>query len=487
MNIASHLFLIYLFPIFLVVWYLIGLLKFYKLSILILLGISLIFYGWANPVYIPYLLGSAIFNYLISLGLSSASGRLRKGFLIISVGLNIAYLAIFKYYNFFVSSFNEVFDTEFVTLKLIVPLGISFFTFQQIAYLVDIFRDCRKEYRYSILEYLAYITYFPIIVSGPITLHSELIPQFRDKMAYKFNYQKFGKGITLLCLGLGMKILLAEPLGKLATFGYSSKSPSALLSAISIISYTLQIFYDFAGYSNMARGISAMLGFDLPKNFDSPYKALSIGDFWKRWHMSLTHFLTVYVYFPLGGNRKGKIRQMINIMAVFLISGLWHGANWTYLVWGGLHGISSVIDKVITKWWIKIPKMIRWFCIFILVNLIWVFFRSESLEQAMKMLSALFNQNYTLPSELWSVASTVVFSTLSIMITMFKTNVEIFNILWTITIIIISMIISVFLNNADKLSDIKPKQNSKAFICGLIFCLSLFHLSTVSTFIYAGY
>ncbi len=486
MNVTSHLFLIYLFPAFLIVWYLVGRLKLYKLSLLVLFGASLAFYGWANPTYIPYLLASAAFNYLLSLGISS-SPRVRRGLLFVGLGGNIAFLALFKYFNFFINSLNEAFNSEFTTLHLLIPLGISFFTFQQIAFLVDTYRDIKKEYRYSPLEYLAYITYFPIIISGPITLHSELIPQFRNRIAFRFSYEKFGKGLTLLCFGLGMKILLAEPLSKLVAYGYSDNSPSAALSAITIIAYTFQIFFDFAGYSNMARGFSAMLGFDIPINFNSPYKALGIGDFWKRWHMTLTRFLTSYIYFPLGGNRKGKPRQMLNIMIVFLISGLWHGANWTFVVWGGLHGISSVIDKLISKLWVKIPKFIRWLFTFIAINVFWVFFRADSLDQALKMLSSLFSGNYKLSSELWSTVSPVIFSTIALIMPAFEANANLLNIIWTVILLLISMVISTLFNNAENLSNNKVISTSKAIICGLIFSFSILQLSSVSTFIYAGY
>jgi D-alanyl-lipoteichoic acid acyltransferase DltB (MBOAT superfamily) len=270
-----------------------------------------------------------------------------------------------------------------------MPLGISFFTFQQISYLVDSYRGETGGYDFA--EYALFVVFFPQLIAGPIVLHQEMIPQFRDARRKVFNQDKMAKGVWWLAIGLAKKVLIADTLGKGVDWGYASPQFLGSFDTILLsVMYSLQIYFDFSGYCDMASGVASMFGFELPQNFNSPYKATSISDFWDRWHMSLSRFLQKYIYIPLGGNRKGMVRTLLNILIVFLISGIWHGAAWTFVVWGILHGMASVIHRLIAPAWKKIPKVLTRLMTFLFVNFTWIFFRAESFEQIKVLFANLF-------------------------------------------------------------------------------------------------
>lgn len=276
---------------------------------------------------------------------------------------------------------NSAFSTNWNLKNIIFPLGISFFTFQQIAFLVDSYRLERPNY--SLLDYAVFITFFPQITSGPISSHEEIIPQFQNQSNFKIHTENISKGLMVFTLGLAKKVFFADILVQVvdASFGAieSLHTPMALLA---MVAYTLQIYFDFSGYCDMASGIALMFNVQLPLNFNSPYQALNILDFWKRWHMTLTRFLTKYIYIPLGGNRKGKFRTYLNIMIVFLISGFWHGANWTFIIWGAMHGAFSIITRIFQKGFDRLHAALSWLITFLFVNVAWVFFRAPSLQDA---------------------------------------------------------------------------------------------------------
>lgn len=319
--------------------------------------------------------------------------RRKKLWLAAGICLNILVLAMYKYMGVFLSGQEEL-TAKFSILQTVsLPLGISFVTFQQIAWLVDMDRGDITELR--LIDYLFYVTYFPKYVQGPITRYEDLIGQIHDQegleQAARDSSRK-STGLWMLAEGLGRKVLLADTLGKGVDWAWSNietlNGPEAV---VAMIGYTLQIYFDFGGYSRMALGISCLLGIDLPDNFDRPYRADSVNEFWKRWHITLTSFLRDYLYIPLGGNRKGKFRTCLNIMIVFLISGLWHGSGWNFLVWGALHGAASCLDRFWKTGWRRLSRGMRVIFTFLFVNIAWVFFRAPSAGEALSFLSKIIN------------------------------------------------------------------------------------------------
>ena len=343
---------------------------------------SLLFYGYFNVGYLPVILASICFNYGFSkVLLDSKYETYKRSILGAGIGCNVGLLLYIKYRNFFLENVNLLLNTSFEMEQLLLPLGISFFTFQQIAYLVDSFRGETKGY--SLTDYVLFVTFFPKLSMGPIVLHYQLMPQFNQRENKSLNQSRLSLGIWWFSIGLAKKVLLADTFGKGVDWAYANTELMGGLDVIVVaILYTLQLYFDFSGYCDMACGIGEMFQISLPRNFQSPYKATSITEFWNRWHMTLSGFLQKYIYFPLGGSRKGLVRCILNILIVFLISGIWHGAAWTFVIWGLLHGIARVLHKIFEKQWNVIPKGIRWFVTFIFLNITWIFFRASSLKQA---------------------------------------------------------------------------------------------------------
>lgn len=359
-------------------------------GLLWLLGLSIWFYTYELSVGFLLFGSSILINYYLG---RVVGKKKEKWILIIGILLNLLPLLYFKYTNFILGFFKQWHSIEWKQ-EIIVPLGISFYTFMQIAYLVDCYREDNK-YDYTLVEYATYMTFFPKIAMGPIVLHSDIIPQFRDKAKKQVNYDNLSSGLYAFALGLAKKVLLADVLAQFVDLGYFYEELYFLNSATAIlviVSYTLQLYFDFSGYCDMAMGIARMLNIELPYNFNSPYKARSISEFWERWHITLTRFFTQYVYIPLGGSRKGKIRTYLNTMIIFLLSGLWHGADWTFIMWGALHGALMTIEKMGKDLSCKIYKTykisgkilgcIRWAVTFFTINVLWVFFRAGNMNFA---------------------------------------------------------------------------------------------------------
>ena len=381
----SYIFIFLFLPLALAGYYGFNHLKQYKLGMVWLIGMSMWFYGYNSVQYLFILVVSILLNYFLVESMSRVnSHRNRRLLMILGVLLNLGILFYYKYYDFFIENVNAVLKTDIHLLQVVLPLGISFYTFQQLSYVIDYYRqDCEK---YSLLEYAAYVSFFPQLIAGPIVYHNELIPQFRDENRKKIDAENFSKGIYAFVLGLAKKVLIADTFSKIVTIGYQDigymNTPSICLV---MVSYSLQIYFDFSGYCDMAYGIGYMFNVQLPVNFNSPYKAVSIVDFWDRWHMTLTRFFTRYVYIPLGGSRKGKIRTYVNVMIVFFVSGVWHGANWTFILWGVLNGVANVLDKICVKWTCKIPKIIRMLLTFIFCTFAWSLFRASSIGEAKQL------------------------------------------------------------------------------------------------------
>lgn len=339
---------------------------------------SLWFIGSYDYRFILSMLATVTVNYYaVKLMKSLRNTYFRKAIVISLVIVNLAILLVLKYANWI----RELFLQIEQPWNLILPIGISFYTLEQVMFVVDSYKS--DKYDYSFIEYLSYSTFFPVIVSGPIMHHSQYMEQLKTIKETGISEEKIKQGMISFSLGYGKKMLIASQLGLIVDFGYGNLdaiSTGALI--ICIISYALQLYFDFSGYCNIVEGIGLMMGFEMPVNFMSPYKAASIGEFWKRWHRSLTEFLTRYVYIPLGGNRKGILRQAANIVIVFLLSGLWHGTSLTFLLWGGLHGICMIFDKFTEAYWNKLWVWFRRGITFITVTVLWIPFRANTLLQA---------------------------------------------------------------------------------------------------------
>ncbi|MDX4057178.1 MBOAT family protein [Aliarcobacter skirrowii] len=374
-------------------------LYFYLLSQRLILGAkiflvvaSLFFYGYWNFSYVPLILLSIFVNYSVGLSLVNHE-KIKlssKSILIFGILFNVGLLGYFKYTDFLLENFNGIFGSNIPLPHIILPLGISFFTFTQIAFLVDAYRREAKEY--SLVNYMLFVTYFPHLLAGPILHHKEMMPQFASKYNWVKNYRNIALGLFIFSIGLFKKVVIADTFAPWATAGFDTATTLNLIEAwATSLSYTFQLYFDFSGYCDMAIGISLMFNIKLPINFNSPYKALSIQDFWRRWHMTLSRFLRDYIYIPLGGNRKGEFRTYTNLLATFLIGGLWHGAGWTFIIWGALHGVALAIHRFWQSLGFKMNKILAWFITFNFVNIAWIFFRAKSFESAIKVLSSMFS------------------------------------------------------------------------------------------------
>lgn len=388
----SYIFILFFLPFTLLGYYGLNYLKLYRLSNLFLIGMSLCFYGYFEHRYLLIICGSILVNYLLSRGILywEKKRRISRLLMILGIGINVAVIFYFKYYDFFLENINAVFGKSFALKNILLPLGISFFTFQQISYLVDSYRGETKEYRLD--EYALFVSFFPQLIAGPIVLHGEMIPQFKNPENRRLIPQNFAKGMYLFALGLFKKVIIADTFGKAVALGFGDIGALSSMEAwIVSLSYTFQIYFDFSGYCDMAIGIGYLFNVELPANFNSPYKASSITDFWGRWHMSLTRFLRTYIYIPLGGNRKGMARTCLNVMIVYLVSGIWHGANWTFILWGLLHGGLCCLNRLFQKLWEKLGVVTRWCMTFIAVNVLWVLFRADNIASAGLFVKEMFS------------------------------------------------------------------------------------------------
>ena len=368
---------------------------------------SLVFYAVWDARFVLLLLGSIVINYGAGywIGVKRAAERRRqaKQALVAAIAFNLILLGYFKYTNFFVASIHQILGSHVSALDIILPLGISFFTFTQIAFLVDVYRGIAREYNF--IHYLLFVTYFPHLIAGPVLHHKQMMPQFADPNTYRIVPEHVAVGLTIFILGLAKKVLIADNLAEYATPVFNAARDGRVLMLfeawVGALAYTLQLYFDFSGYSDMAIGLSLMFNVRLPLNFDSPYKATNIIDFWRRWHVTLSTFLRDYLYIPLGGNREGTARRYVNLMMTMLLGGLWHGAGWTFVIWGGLHGLYLMINYA----WRELRARLGWgdggriailaagALTFLSVVVGWVFFRSDSLESAWTMLSGMAGMN----------------------------------------------------------------------------------------------
>jgi alginate O-acetyltransferase complex protein AlgI len=334
-----------------------------------------------------------LFNYAIGNALiKNDEGRsiTRKQLLIFGILGNVGLLGYFKYGDFFLENLNYLFGLNIPLLFLALPLAISFFTFQQIAYLVDSYRGEVKEYKF--INYAVFITFFPQLIAGPIVHHKEMMPQFSNVQNKIINIQNIAIGLLVFSMGLFKKVVLADTFAVWATRGFDEAEALTFVEAwVASLSYTFQLYFDFSGYADMAIGAALLFNIKLPINFNSPYKSVNIQDFWRRWHITLSRFLRDYIYIPLGGKKEGNFKACNNLMITFLIGGVWHGAGWTFIFWGFLHGAALVGHRVWSQMGFKMNAIIGGILTFFFVNFSWVFFRAKEWNDAIKVLSGMFS------------------------------------------------------------------------------------------------
>ncbi len=393
MVFSSYIFLFFFLPVALAGYYALSKWSGRKVSRIFLVCMCGLFYGWFNIDYLWILIISILFNYFLSMILSGTNGAGRKWLYILGIAGNLGLLGYFKYYDFFIFNINFIFESDFLLKNILLPLGISFFTFQQISYLHEIYSG-KLSKNYSFTDYTLFVAFFPQLIAGPIVMPEEMMSQFAKEDSHRFQPENFAPGLWLFAAGLAKKTILADTFAVWADDRFALEALSSPEAWQATFGYMLQIYFDFSGYCDMAMGIGLMYNVRLPLNFDMPYQASNIQDFWKRWHITLGRFLASFVYFPLGGSRSGQARTLVNLFLTFLVSGIWHGAGWLFILWGALHGAAIVLHRI---WWdilhFRMPVWCGRILTFIFVMLAWVLFRAETLEQAKTMYGALFKIN----------------------------------------------------------------------------------------------
>lgn len=451
---------------------------------------SLIFYGYQNPKYVLLILCSIFVNYGLTYG--KKKGFFSKKIMIaIGVVFNFGLLFYYKYFNFFMDNVVSLTGGSWEWKNIALPLGISFFTFQQVSYVVDCGEGLVDE-EVSFIEYAAFVSFFPQLVAGPIVLHSELIPQFKDRVKKSPNYENLNKGLYAFARGLGKKVLLADNLSKISVWGFENLwELNSATAWIVILSYSFQLYFDFSGYCDMALGIAKMFNFTLPVNFDSPFKAKSVKEFWNRWHVTLSRFFIRYVYIPLGGNRKGALRTYINSFWVFFLSGLWHGANWTFIVWGILNGMIVSFEKLFSTIFAKKVHMknhhlctflgnIYTFFVFMFT---FIFFRSTSLEAGVVFYKKLFGGGWEIHRRIPEIVNKLIeiriparfglqslvdsYPYLPCLLSLFIIGVGIFH-----------------LKNTQEMMEMEKNSCKRSFVTIILLIWSVISLSDVSEFLY---
>ncbi|MCX7099405.1 MAG: MBOAT family protein, partial [Methylococcales bacterium] len=469
------------------------------LASLWLAAASLFFYGWWDARYVGLLMGSIALNYGAGylIGHQLKSSHKPQALLICAIVANLLLLGYFKYANFFVQNINDLVGTTlFSTLEIILPLGISFFTFTQIAFLVDTYQGKVKEFNF--VHYTLFVTYFPHLIAGPVLHHKEMMPQFASRNTCNINGYNVACGLTIFVLGLGKKVLVADTMADYASpvFNFVASGGQAMLfeAWVGALAYTLQLYFDFSAYSDMAIGLSLMFNVRLPMNFNSPYKATSIIEFWRCWHMTLSRFLRDYLYIPLGGSHNGTGQRYLNLMITMLLGGLWHGAGWTFIIWGGLHGVYLIINHS----WRKLKEVSGWgdggtcariaagALTFIAVVVGWVFFRADCFGSAITLLKGMVGLNgLSLPSWFANYPNYIPFYDAIIFIQVLpstKLSPDL-----AMLIILFGLMMVWWGRNVEFIANSIMERHRRiyvAFILGGIFGVSLIFMRRVSEFLY---
>ena len=445
---------------------------------------SLFFYSWWNIIYLPLILSSLLFNYVIGSSLNKKSKISKQSILGIGIIANLLLLGYFKYSDFFISNLNYISGLHVKLLHLALPLAISFFTFQQIAYLVDSYREETKEYDF--LNYALFVTFFPQLIAGPIVHHKEMMPQFAMLRNKAKNYKNISAGLFIFSIGLFKKVVVADTFSLWSNAGFNHSVDLTLFEAwATSLSYTFQIYFDFSGYTDMAIGAALLFNIKLPINFNSPYKAKNIQDFWRRWHITLSRFLKDYIYIPLGGNRKGVFRTYYNLMTTFIFGGLWHGAGWTFVLWGTLHGFALVIHRFWKTLGFSINKYLAWFITFNFLNITWIFFRAKEWSDASNVLLGMIGTNGIAVDK--GIHKIIEFFHMQNYIKYEK--------LFGLTVdkngsfkwILIALIIVLFAKNSNQLVSQFKATRTTALFASVLFVYTIFNLSKVSEFLYFNF
>jgi len=494
----SYIFICIFLPISLIGWYSLNHFKLYRLSGLFLTGMSLWFYAYFNISYIAIILSSIAVNYLISIIVSHIEKKeIKKLLLVLSILINLGILFYFKYFDFFIANVNAISGSNFALKGILLPLGISFFTFQQLSFVID--RCTGKAEHYNFIDYCTFVTFFPQLIAGPIVLYDEMMPQFMDIENRKPKVQNFEVGIKLFIIGLGKKVILADVLAKPVSFAFANTTGLDSLSAFSVmLLYMFELYFDFSGYCDMAMGIAKMFNIDLPVNFNSPYKSVTVKEMWNRWHITLSRFFTTYVYIPLGGSKKGFNRMLLNVFIVFTLSGLWHGAAWTYVVWGAMNGLLVVWDNLCivgvkgTKYKkeckVYIPRWAGHILTFGFFLLSLCFFRSATIPEACGIIKTIFVPNWN--GKVFEIASKLTTSEFYILdeavgmvsqMGVYYLHVILMIIMFALCFYIISR------PNALEMVENKEHPKRDAFLLVVVFIWCFISLSQVSTFLYFNF
>lgn len=399
----SYAFIFLYLPIVLVGYFLLAK-KDHARGVLWLTLSSVFFYAYWNYVYVFLLLGSVIFNFLIGSFIYDFCEKNNKKSLLllqIAVAVNLLFLGYYKYSNFFIDALTGFIGIKIQSLDFFLPLGISFFTFTQIAYLVDVYRGIAREHNF--IKYLLFVTYFPHLIAGPVLHHRQMMPQFSNAILRYVNWENISNGLIIFCIGLSKKLIFADALAPYVDAIFNASANGVNLTSYEAwagaLGYTFQLYFDFSGYSDMAIGISLMFNIQLPINFNQPYKATSIIEFWRRWHMSLSQFLRDYLYIPLGGNKNGLLARYFNLFVTMVLGGLWHGAGLTFILWGAIHGVLLIINHFWREFiklnqaeqmMTSIRKFLGWLLTFTSVVVGWVIFRAESVDSALSIMASMF-------------------------------------------------------------------------------------------------
>jgi alginate O-acetyltransferase complex protein AlgI len=407
MVFSSHIFVFYFLPLALALYYAVP----RRGQHVMLIGLSYVFYGWANPLFVVLMFASTLTDYVSGLVISGQSpafgdaesiplerfgprSRVQKAALTATIILNLCLLGFFKYFNFGIDSYNALVASLGLDqarwepfFRVTLPLGISFYTFHAMSYAIDVYRGDARAIR-NYIDYACYVAMFPQLVAGPIIRFQDVADQLRYRT---YTAEKFARGVAFFCFGMAKKVLLANPCGKVADMAFDAGSVGTADAWAGVVGYAFQIYFDFSAYSDMAIGLGLMLGFVFAKNFDSPYLSQSITEFWRRWHISLSTWLRDYLYVPLGGNRKGSGRTYVNLMTVMVLGGLWHGASWNFVIWGSIHGVMLAFERMQGKGGVyrRLPGPLKTGITFAIVCLAWVFFRADTLPRALAYCASL--------------------------------------------------------------------------------------------------
>ena len=490
-----------------------------------LTGFSLWFYGYFNIRYLYIMILSIVLNYCVyqlmtrmdkADAKAQVSGRNKKKLILFTgVSANLLLLFYFKYFDFFIENVNAVFGSSFALRNIMLPLGISFFTFQQISFLADTYRGELKECGF--VDYALFVSFFPQLIAGPIVTHDEMLPQFKEIGKKKFDEDSFCRGLFIFVLGMGKKVLIADTFGVAVDAGYGMvESLGSVEAVLVMLFYTLQLYFDFSGYCDMAIGIGKMMGMEIALNFYSPYKACNIIDFWKRWHITLSRFFTKNIYIPLGGNRKGSVRMYFNLFLVFFLSGVWHGAGWNYILWGVMHGVLYCVTRWVQKsteikqrletitdtekstdgselrnsYANKILPGLLHVCkvlaTFLYVNIAWVFFRSTSISQAFSLFKRMFTGGITPPSEaIYGAFNLDEFW--YVMKILHLTDFSFSNYILMIGFTVVILLVTFFGKNVHELAAKWKMSGVSAVALAVVFVWCVVSLSGVSTFLYFNF